>query len=830
MNPSELAEARTEAERAADYTSASIQVLEGLEAVRKRPSMYIGSTGPRGLHHLVYEVVDNSVDEALAGHCTEINVTIHDDGSLSVRDDGRGIPVDMHEDEGRPAAEVVMTVLHAGGKFDSKTYKVSGGLHGVGVSCVNALSKLLELHIYRDGRHWAQAYERGVPVAPLEDREAAEVINGKSRRGTTVRFWPDPEIFTETTEFEYEVLATRMRELAFLNPGLVIRLNDQRDERLDAFVYEGGLVSFVEWLDQAKSPLHAPPVRIRGSKDAIEVDCALQWTSAYAETLYSFVNNINTVDGGTHVSGLKAALTRAVNGFAQQDNNGLRKQDKGVQLQGEDIREGLTVVLSVRVPEPQFEGQTKGKLGNSDVKGLVENVVYEQLTNHLAENPQVARTVLQKAVESSRAREAARKARELARRKSALDGGDLPGKLADCQERDPDKCEIYLVEGDSAGGSAKQGRDRKYQAILPLRGKILNVEKARFDKMLANNEVRTIISALGCGIGEDYDPAKIRYGRVILMTDADVDGSHIRTLLLTFFYRQMRELIENGHLYIAQPPLYRVKKGKREQYIKDEAAQEQFFLAQAAEGVRVRPSALPEDPADPEAGVVPEAAMAPLVEELRQLRTRLQKLDRRYPAVVVEAFYGLTKGIVPAKGPAREKLAAALRARIQELDPRMRVLYARSDDTQDDTGDGPAILVGVELRGDERDLRLVSHLKDHAKLTELYTKLDAVVALPVKVRAGSIEREARTWTELLQTLLDVAQRGYDVQRYKGLGEMNAEQLWSTTMDPTSRTLQRVELDDLVAADNMFTVLMGDQVEPRRDFIQENALAVRNLDI
>jgi DNA gyrase subunit B len=789
--------------------------------------MYIGSTGPRGLHHLVYEVVDNAVDEALAGFCTEVIVTIHDDGSCSVQDNGRGIPVDLHETEGRPAAEVVMTVLHAGGKFDSKTYKVAGGLHGVGVSCVNALSKRLELDIRRDGRKYAQAYERGVPTADLADLGS---VTAQERRGTTVRFWPDPEIFTETTEFEYDVLATRLRELAFLNPGLIVRLSDQREEKQETFTYEGGIQSFVEWLDEAKSPLHAPPIRIRGEKDGIIVDCALQWTSAYAETLYSFVNNINTVDGGTHVSGLKAALTRAVNGFAQQEN-GLSKKDKDVQLQGEDIREGLTVVLSVRVPEPQFEGQTKAKLGNSDVKGLVENVVYEQLSNHLVENPAVAKLVLLKAVESSRAREAARKARELARRKSALDGGDLPGKLADCQERDPDKCEIYLVEGDSAGGSAKQGRDRKYQAILPLRGKILNVEKARFDKMLANNEVRTIISALGCGIGDDFEPSRIRYGRVILMTDADVDGSHIRTLLLTFFYRQMRELIEGGHLYIAQPPLYRVKKGKREQYLKDEAAQEQFFLQQAAEGVKVKSIengvANGDTNGDEDTGWLAESDMAAFVEDLRQLRGRLQRLDRRYPQVVVESLYGLTKGVLPADLAALTALADQLRARIQELDPRVRVLYARPDTS---IPNEPALLLGIDLRGDERDLRLASHLKDHLRLTELYEKLDRSVKLPVRVKSGAIERDARTFTELLQILLDLAQRGYDVQRYKGLGEMNAEQLWETTMDPDTRTLQRVELQDLVAADNMFTVLMGDQVEPRRDFIQENALAVRNLDI
>jgi DNA gyrase subunit B len=818
-----------------EYTSANIHVLEGLEAVRKRPGMYIGSTGPRGLHHLVYEVVDNAVDEALAGHCTRIVVTLHDDGSCSVIDDGRGIPVDLHEEEGRPAAEVVMTVLHAGGKFDSSSYKVSGGLHGVGVSCVNALSKLLHLDIWRDGRHHHQAYERGAPMAPLADLGPSEPVlspgpqpapagaegNGvpRLRRGTTVQFWPDPEIFTETVEFEYEVLATRLRELAFLNPGLAIELVDQREERGETFLYEGGVVSFVEYLDAARTPLHVPPVRIVGERDAIQVDLALQWTTTYAETLLSFVNNINTVNGGTHVSGLKAALTRTINHYAQSV---VKKTDKGVQLGGDDIREGLTAVLSVRIPEPQFEGQTKAKLGNSEVKGLVENVVNEQLTVYLDENPQVARTIVQKALESSRAREAARKARELARRKSALEGGDLPGKLADCQERDPDKCELYLVEGDSAGGSAKQGRDRRTQAILPLRGKILNVEKARFDKMLANNEVRTIVSALGCGIGEDFDPSKLRYGRIILMTDADVDGSHIRTLLLTFFYRQMRHVIEDHHLYIAQPPLYRVKKGKKEQYIKDEAAQETFFLEQAADSVQVRSADVPADEQD---GWLSVDQMTALIEALRQHDQRLSKLERRYPRSVIEAFYSVTGGQLPADVPERAAAADRFRQVLAELEPRMRIHQVHAVEEPE-----PAIAVRVEMRGDERDLRLTSDLGDHAILTQLHRTLSELVSLPARVRSGSQERVVATYSELLHAVLEQAQRGYDVQRYKGLGEMNPEQLWETTMDPSVRTLQRVEFDDLVAADTMFTILMGDAVEPRRDFIQENALHVRNLDI
>ncbi|HHO50520.1 MAG TPA: DNA gyrase subunit B [Deltaproteobacteria bacterium] len=1293
-----------------DYSADSIRVLEGLEAVRLRPGMYIGSTGPRGLHHLVYEVVDNSIDEALAGQCTEISVKLHDDGSCSVSDNGRGIPTGIQAETGRPAAETVMTILHAGGKFDSSNYKVSGGLHGVGVSCVNALSALLRLDIWREGRHWHQSYRRGEPNADLVDLGPAEQIDDKPRRGTTVRFWPDPEIFTETTEFEHDVLALRLRELAFLNPGLMIRLIDMREEREEEFCYEGGVMSFVEYLNAARTPLHAPPIHLQGEKDGIQVDCALQWTSAYSETLCSFVNNINTVDGGTHVSGLKAGLTRTVNAYAASE--GLFKKDKGSTLSGDDIREGLTVVLSVRVPEPQFEGQTKGKLGNSEVKGLVENIVGEYLSSFLAENPQVAKTVVQKALESSRAREAARKARELARRKGALEGGDLPGKLADCQERDPERCELYLVEGDSAGGSAKQGRDRRYQAILPLRGKILNVEKARFDKMLANNEVRTIISALGCGIREDFDLSKLRYGRVILMsvdgdehvfvrdhrgvrmvrigafidealggpataeskvckrsgeplgdvlcfglkdhnvrfrpikavirhpvheplyeiktaygrsvrvtashsvfvhgdgelqlkrgdeiteadrvvaprmirlpdtapdrldllrhlhavpgasaqvsvrgpaiealmdrvengpnrleraretqrdaaptdhvrdhvllseldtsdldwlgtredlelapdhhkkkgiaryleidatlmsllgsslaegsgsdqggirlsmgvnntrpldemgeafarifglparacetlehagelklanpvaalvwrevfgsqgddsttksipdlafnvseplrvallrgcflsggdaedgclnlcsssydlasgisyllsslgvfasihrrgpdgverqrhgeprvtrrphwqltvsaredlerleavwsdhpsadrirerlagatpsvnrrletidadlvalpvasiqtveasngqvydfsvegdenfvagvgglcchnTDADVDGSHIRTLLLTFFYREMQELIKGGHLYIAQPPLYRVKRGRREQYLKDEAAQEQFFFGQAIGGsVKVR--SLPADPlAEPDAGWLQGEEMASFVERLRSYVRRLARLERRYPASVAEAFYHVTGGTLPSDPGELAARGEALRAHLSEVEPWLRVAFVR----QDVEAGVPALLLGIVIRGEERTIRLTDHLGDHEAVTALHRQLGETVSLPLQLKSGASERTADSWSTALQVLLDLAQRGYDVQRYKGLGEMNPKQLWETTMDPEVRTLQRVDLEDLMSADTMFTILMGDAVEPRRDFIQKNALSVRNLDI
>jgi DNA gyrase subunit B len=802
--------------QASDYTGSSITVLEGLEAVRKRPSMYIGSTGPRGLHHLVYEVVDNAIDEALAGFCTEVDVRILEDGSCSVTDNGRGIPVDMHE-TGRPAAEVVMTVLHAGGKFDGKTYKVSGGLHGVGVSCVNALSSTLWLEIWRDGAHWHQEYCRGVPTMELTRVGPIVAGQGHPMRGTRVRFLPDREIFTETVEFEKEILATRLRELAYLNPGLKINFVDERDESTELYHYEGGIVSFVQHLNEARQAVHDQPVRVHAEKDGIQLDCALQWTGAYTETLYSYVNNINTIEGGTHVSGLKAALTRAINNYALA--NGLLRSQKDENLSGDDIREGLTAVLSVRVPEPQFEGQTKTKLGNSEVKGLVETIVGEHLSAFLDENPAVARVVVTKTIEAARAREAARKARDLARRKSALEGGDLPGKLADCQERDPTKCELYLVEGDSAGGSAKQGRDRSIQAILPLRGKILNVEKARFDKMLANNEVRTIISALGCGIGPDYDIARLRYHRLILMTDADVDGSHIRTLLLTFFFRQMPELVRGGHVYIAQPPLYRAKRGKNERYLKDEAAMEAFFLDQAIEGVTVVEGE----------GELTVAKKRELIEALGDYHRRMQKLERRYPPGLIDAFLHVTGGTLDTD---LGRLADAMKKRLAETEPDLRVKAVVPDVDNTPGGAGPGLLVTVERDAVDRTFRMGSSLLtgEQAPLVDVYRKLSDLTTLPVTLRAGNSEKVGATWSGVLRAMLDLAQRGFDIQRYKGLGEMNPSQLWETTMDPSVRTLQQVLWDEAGRADEVFTVLMGDAVEPRRDFIQKNALNVRNLDI
>ncbi|TNE84982.1 MAG: DNA topoisomerase (ATP-hydrolyzing) subunit B [Deltaproteobacteria bacterium] len=800
-----------------EYSSGSIQVLEGLAAVRKRPAMYIGSTGPKGLHHLVYEVVDNSIDEALAGYCTRVIVRLHHDGSCSVADNGRGIPVDIHAQQGIPAAQVVMTVLHAGGKFDSETYKVSGGLHGVGVSCVNALSHKLALDIWRDGKAYHQEYAKGEPTMALTEQGPAPRIDGSgegkiNKRGTTVRFWPDPEIFQETTEFEYGVLEKRLRELAYLNPGLIIELHDDRDDNHAVFHYEGGLVSYVKHLNEARTPLHGEPIHVQGSAEfkteegTLMVDIAMQWTTAYQEHIHSFVNNINTHEGGTHLSGLKAALTRTINNYAS--TSGLLKSQKADNLSGDDIREGLTCVLSVHVPDPQFEGQTKTKLGNSEVKGLTESVAADALAVFLDENPDVAKQIISKAIESARARDAARKARDLARRKSALEGGDLPGKLADCQERDPEKCELYLVEGDSAGGSAKQGRDRATQAILPLRGKILNVEKARFDKMLANNEVRTIISALGCGIGPDYNPEKLRYGRIIIMTDADVDGSHIRTLLLTFFYRQMRELVEGGHLYIAQPPLYRVKRGRSERYIKDENAMEAFFLESAPSSVRVYTPGS-EEPIEAE-------VISGLMDQLGEYRRRLAQ--RRQPGPVLDAFIEVCGGTIPSDiSEIEEQLRVAIAAR--DID--MLVRWVRPDTD--------AVTLMVEESGDMREVRLTG-LDSEDALIKLDTSLREKLSLPLVLKSGNTEREVASWPQLFEELLGLSQRGYDIQRYKGLGEMNPEQLWETTLDPEERILQRVELDDLPQADRMFTILMGDAVEPRRDFIEQNALSVRNLDI
>ncbi len=794
--------------QASEYGAASIQVLEGLEAVRKRPSMYIGDIGSRGLHHLVYEVVDNSVDEALAGHCDTIRVIVHEDGSCSVDDNGRGIPVDIHPTENRPAVEVVLTVLHAGGKFDRDSYKVSGGLHGVGVSCVNALSERLLVDIWRDGGHWAQHYARGAPMVPL-----ARLGRNEERRGTRIQFWPDTTIFQETVEFQYEILANRLRELAFLNPGLTIELKDLRDDRGEIFHYAGGIVSFVEYLNSAKDTVHKPPVYLRGGKEGLEVEIALQWNTSYAETIFSFCNNINTIEGGTHVTGLKAALTRTVNAYAQSTN--LFKAGKQESITGEDIREGLACVLSVKISEPQFEGQTKTKLGNSEAKGLTESIVNEQLARFLEENPTIAKTIVTKSIEAARAREASRKARDLARRKTVLDGGGLPGKLADCQERDPAKCEIYLVEGDSAGGSAKQGRNRKYQAILPLRGKILNVEKARFDRMIASEQIQIMVSALGCGIGEEFDRARLRYNRIIIMTDADVDGSHIRTLLLTFFYRHMPHLVMGGNLYIAQPPLYRVKRGKFEQYLRDDGQLEAFFFRQGAAHLSVLSEGL-------------EIAGEPLTdlsERLTKYANKLGRLERRYQKQVLDQYLHLG-GTLSQDPAACAAVAVELKARLSFVAPNLDVLEVGVVESPD----GERTIAVRTLQDSHEQITQLgsaSSALEQESLRRMRDEIVAIVPLPARVGAGPLRH---TYLELRQDILDSAQKGYDVQRYKGLGEMNPDQLWETTMDPAARTLQHVKVDDVVAADTVFTILMGDAVEPRRDFIQQNALNVRNLDI
>jgi DNA gyrase subunit B len=795
------------------YDASSITVLEGLEAVRKRPAMYIGSTGPMGLHHLVYEVVDNSIDEALAGYCTRVDVILHEDGSCSVTDNGRGIPVDMHPTEGRPAAEVALTVLHAGGKFNKKSYAVSGGLHGVGVSCVNALAEWLELEVWRDGGQHRQRYQRGAPDASLIR------VGNSDRRGTRIRFSPDPTIFQETTLFSYSVLAKRLQELAFLNPGITIRIEDRRDDEADEFRYEGGIRSFVLHLNEGRTPLHESPIFITGGKEGVEAEIALQWTTSYAETVASFANNINTVEGGTHVSGLKAGLTRSLNSYAAAHN--ILKVAKGETLSGDDIREGLTCVLSVKIAEPQFEGQTKTKLGNSDVKGLVESILAEQLGYFLEENPSVARTIVNKAVDASRARDAARKARDLARRKSALEGGELPGKLADCQEKDPKKCELYLVEGDSAGGSAKQGRDRRYQAILPLRGKILNVEKARFDRMLSNEEIRTMISALGSGIGSDFDAQRLRYDRIIIMTDADVDGSHIRTLLLTFFFRQMGDLVRGGHLYIAQPPLYKVKRGRTERYLKDDAALEEFLVQQAAHALVLIPEGR-----DPLVG----EGMLMEFERARKYARILERMARRALPEVVDAWYGLG-GYRADLGDTAVATAtmSALRTRLELIAPELHISSIEMAPTGDDS-EGPVVLVRTLRNGEERTTTLQAGLSEGGGhgLERLADELHQ--GLPLPLRRSGDDLPLWSWRGLLDLVLGDTRRGYEVQRYKGLGEMNPDQLWETTMDPSKRTLLQVKVDDPVQADHIFSLLMGDEVDPRRNFIQNNALNVRNLDV
>ena len=838
-----------------DYGADKIKVLEGLEAVRKRPAMYIGSTGAAGLHHLVYEVVDNSIDEALAGYCDQVSVTIHIDNSITVVDNGRGIPVDRHT-SGKSAAEVALTVLHAGGKFDNDSYKVSGGLHGVGISVVNALSERLDLEIWRNGQVYQQGYERGAPIADLEATGTTE------RRGTKVTFKPDAQIF-ETVEYSFDTLAQRLRELAFLNGGILITIHDERDGKGHKFQYEGGIASFVQHLNKNKAVVNDKPVFMKGEKDGIDVEIALQWNDGYSELIFSFANNINTHEGGTHLSGFRSALTRTINAYGVKNN--LAKDLKDATLSGDDIREGLTGVISVKIPRPQFEGQTKTKLGNTEVKGIVETVVNDRLGQFLEENPVIAKRVIGKAIDAARAREAARKARDLVRRKGALDGSSLPGKLSDCQERDPAQSEIYIVEGESAGGSAKQGRDRRFQAILPIKGKILNVEKARFDRMLGSDEIKTMIAALGCGIGiEDFDIEKLRYHRVIIMTDADVDGSHIRTLLLTFFYRQMPLLIDRGHIYIAQPPLYRAKRGRTETYIKDERELESFLIRRAVESRIVRLA---------DGGEIFGETLERSLQKMMGFRKLLQQVTRRGnpPDIVSTLLYA----------DARDKSFFEQRDKLDILAARMTTPLRTVTVSRDNEHNAFGLAVEDRSQGYPRPYNIgVDFIAsgEYRTLEAAYREIrdvtfpvvvrvaDTVVVdqeieegegmdagadggvtpadeatrgpsdakAPAVVGGAKSRKEADATLENADAFVDffiaAGKKGIAVNRYKGLGEMNPDTLWMTTMDPGHRTLLQVRAEDHAEADQMFTTLMGDQVEPRRKFIEDNALDVRNLDV
>ncbi len=797
------------------YEAEQIKVLEGLEAVRKRPAMYIGSTSIQGLHHLVYEVVDNSVDEALAGYCENINVIIHIDNSVTVEDDGRGIPTGMHPTENKPAAEVALTVLHAGGKFDSSSYKVSGGLHGVGISVVNALSEWLELEIWRDGKAWEQRYERGTPVTQLT------ASGNTKKRGTKVTFKPDGLIFEET-EFSYETLSQRLRELAFLNKGLKISIKDERSEKEHEFLYQGGIVSFVEHLSKNKTPLHPKPIYIAKEKDALILEAALQYNDGYVENLYSFANNINTHEGGTHLIGFKSALTRAVNNYAT--TSGLAKNLKE-SISGDDIREGLTAVISVKLPNPQFEGQTKTKLGNSEVKGVVDGAVYDALSTFFEENPSVARRITEKAITASRARDAARKARELTRRKGALDGGGLPGKLADCSEKDPAKSELFLVEGESAGGSAKQGRNRADQAILPLKGKILNVEKARFDKMLTSEEVKVLITALGTGIGpEDFNPDKARYHKIIIMTDADVDGAHIRTLLLTFFFRQMPALIERGHLYIAQPPLFKVKKGKTERYIKNEAELEEYLIDQAVEDFALKVSGK----ADMEGR--PLAAVIKKLSNYEKILRRIERKKKEPEIIRALSRHDLTRQTL--KDPAALKnITESAEAYMDAAYPGL--LSSLNAKPVEGNGGGYVIEAEIVKEGHTHKVVVDEEIVGSTEFRELKGLSPIALGLgdaPYSLIEKGEERVFKNTGEMVEYVFAAGKKGLAIQRYKGLGEMNPEQLWETTMMPEKRTLLQVKVEDAYTADEIFSTLMGEDVEPRKLFLQGHAMEVRNLDI